>query len=393
MPLRVRLLATLGALTVFAIVSIVSGLDRASEYRPGAAKWVPDSFRVNAARELARQELASGQPRLASTDARNSVARDPVDARSIGLYGAALELSGEPASARTAFTVAGAMGWREPLTQLYWMSVAFDERNFRIASLRLDAVLRQNPDYPGHIELLAGFEAYPEGRDQLAKRLADAPGWRDAYFSESYALSPSAQILRADVARRLAQEHGVRDCPLVYNLVASLIAAREYETAHMVWQAHCRQPGDSPFLSDPGFSRADPTKHATAFDWTWSDDGAIGVDIGPKPGFSGRALTVESTSPRETAFATQMTVLPAGSYTASWQARDSDGKPAADVVFSVSCDKGIPQNRKATLRDVQSARWDAAFTIPAGCPAQWLSLRIAPGSRTVTVDDMTIAQR
>lgn len=390
---RNRLLAAWGALTVFAIASVVSGLDRASESRLGAAKWVPAPFRVSSARELARQQMANGHAALAIVNARSSVARDPADARSVGLYGAALELSGKATAAREAFTVAGAMGWREPLTQLYWMSVAFEERNFRVATLRLDAVLRQAPEYPGHMELLAAVEAYPEGREQLAKRLADAPAWRDSYFSESSALPPSSQILRAEVARRLAEAEGMRDCQVVGGLVTSLTRIREFASARMVWQAHCRHPEDSSFLSDPGFSRVDPKRHGTEFEWALSDDSAVGVMLGPKHGFSGRALTVESTSERETAFATQMTVLPPGTYTASWLARDSDGKPAADVGLSVSCNRDMPQNRQTTLRDPQTARWDATFTVTADCPAQWLSLRISPGTRTATIDDIAIAKR
>ncbi len=392
MRARTWQVCTLGALVLFSIAAVVSGLDRAAEYRPGAAHWVPEPFRASAARALAVNELAGGQPALAHAMARRSVANDPSDARSVGLYAAALQLSGRPVEARRAFAVSGAMGWREPLTQLYWMSAALDERNFRVASQRLDAVLRQAPDYPGHVEFLAGFEAYPEGRDQLADRLADAPSWRETYFSDSYSLSASSQILRADVARRLAARHGLRDCRLLSQLVASLLMTHAFETAHQVWQMHCRHPDDGPFLSDAGFSRADTTRRATDFDWIWSDDGAIDLVAEPKPGFTGRALRVESSSARETAFASQMTVLPPGNYTASWQARDNDGKPAADIALSISCDKDIPLNQRATLRDTTDARWEAPFTVPAECPAQWLSLRIAGGARAATIDNVAIVR-
>ncbi len=390
---RARLPLTLAAIALFAGAATVSGLDRASEVRPGLAPWVPQPFRVNAARALAKQQLTDNRPAVAIVEARRSLERDPADARSLGLYGAGLLVSGQLASARSVFTVSGKMGWREPLTQLYWMSIAFNERNFRVASQRLDAILRQAPDYPGHEQLLAEFEGYPDGRDQLAMRLADNPAWRAPYFAQSYAVSPSSQVLRADVARRLAQDRRVRDCPLVAPLTLSLAAVREFASARLVWQEHCRHPDDGDLLADGGFSRANPVKPATAFDWSWSDDGAIGMILGPVQGWSGQALTIESTSPRETGFAIQTLVLPAGTYAATWRARDASGATSADVGLSVTCDSAKPQNWEKTLRDPRTGQWEARFTVPAGCPAQWLSLRIAPGVKSVTVDDIAVMRR
>ncbi|MGE3689823.1 MAG: hypothetical protein AB7F98_00425 [Novosphingobium sp.] len=393
MRARNRLLASLGAVFLFAIASISSGLDRAGEYRPGLAEWVPALFRVDSARVLARKALAENRPVLAAGEARLSVVRDPIDARSLGLYGAGLQLSGKEAGARAAFAVSGSLGWREPLTQLYWMSVAFNEGNLRVAALRLDAILRQAPAYPGRDQLLAGFEAYPEGRAQLAKRLVDKPAWRDVYFGESFAISPSARILRADVARHLAEDEGRRDCPLIGPLLYQLAEAGEYATAHGVWRQHCRQADDGEFLADGGFSRANAVQPASAFDWAWSDDGALGISIAAVEGFAGMALTVESNSPRETGFATQMLVLPPGAYAATWRARDNAGQVSGDIRLSLSCDKSRPEDRVSTLRNARTGEWEALFTVPAGCPAQWLSLRIAPGIRIVTVDDVGVVRR
>lgn len=134
-------------IAIFALAALASGLDRISEYRPDGATAVPPPFRVNAARVLAGRALAANRLVEATEQARHAVRRDPADARSAGLLGSALLVSGDAAGAERAFTVSAAMGWREPATQLYWMSVALEQGDLEVASQRLDALLRQLPQF------------------------------------------------------------------------------------------------------------------------------------------------------------------------------------------------------------------------------------------------------
>lgn len=377
----------------FAALALVSGLDRMSSARPELAASVPAFFRVYAARASAEAYLAAGNPEAALPQAALAVRHDPIDARSISLLGSAHFALDDADGAQAAFTVAGKLGWREPLTQIYWMSVALGQGDYRVAAQRLDAILRQAPALVQRNDLLAELEASPQGRSELARQIVDAPIWRIPYFGEGYLLDRAAVARRAAVAENLSHDFGVRDCELVARLTKVQAALGDFAGARHVWRDHCLAPGADPLLGDGGFESASLTAQQTAFDWSWSDDGAIGIQLAPVAGFSGRALTVTTTGFGIRAFATRITVLPPGSYRARWRALTAVGEPASGITLSVACDAAARETRAATLIEPRTGRFEAGFAIPQDCPAQWLTFSIAPGSDMATLDDVAVQRQ
>jgi hypothetical protein len=393
MAARLRLAGGIAVAGLYAILALGSGLDRMSEDRPSLARHVPEFFQTFAARQLASDALQAQRPRDAIRPAMLAVQHDPADARSTGALGAAYYGANQSVRARETFSISGALGWREPLTQLYWMSAALEQGDLRVASPRLDAILRQTPQFEGRRQLLAPLEASPEGRAQLVRRLADTPWWRDDYFRDGYTLPLSGQSLRASVALGLVQDAGIRDCALVAPLTLSLASGGNNAGAHEVWRAHCMPPGEAGLIADGSFERASLTKRLTAFDWTWPEDGAIETALGPVPGFAGNALTVASTAPGKRAVATQLLALAPGRYRVTWRAASGPKQPATGISLSVTCERNERHQLAARLLDSRAARFAAEFDVPGTCPAQWLALIIAQGSEAATIDDVAIARR
>jgi hypothetical protein len=385
-----RLLAGGVAIACYAAAALGSGLDRMSEARPEMAVATPEVFHTFAARRLAFDDLRRNRPDSAVSHAQRAVQRDPLDAQSSGLLGAALLAAGKNDSARAAFTVAGALGWREPLTQSYWMGVALEQGDLRIAAQRLDAILRQAPQYEGRQQMVALFEASPEGREQLVERLADAPVWRGSYFQDVHQLSPLNRKLRAEVALRLSEDAKVRDCSLVSGLSSVLTNEADFALGHRVWRAHCLPPGQQGFVNNGGFEFSGLVRPKNAFDWVWTEDGAVELGLGQVPGFFGQALSLTNRAPGYRVGATQLMALAPGRYRVSWRARNVSGQPGTGISVSVACDPNALATLPAVPVNTRTEQFSAQFNITAGCSGQWLKLGIAEGGESVTVDDLVV---
>ena len=298
----------------------------------------PAPFRAEADRIAAQAALEAGDRSAALAAARQAVARDPADARPLGLLGEAALASGDRRLARRAFTVSASMGWREPLTQIYWLSAKLETGDFAAAGPHLDAFLRQAPGYPLRGVYLAPFDARPAGRAQLAELLARRPAWATRYFADTIDPASGDPLARSEVARLLASTHGVRDCALVAPVLEALLRFGRDTRAHALYRLHCASPGEAETPVDAGFERADPANPPTALDWHFPGEGAIGITAGPAPGMRGRALTVSSTAPITMVFAAaEPLALAPGSYRLTWRARDARGAPSPAIDVALSC--------------------------------------------------------
>ena len=80
--------------------------------------------------------------------------------------------------------------------------------------------------------------------------------------------------------------------------------------------------------------------------------------------------------------ARQLLLLPPGRYRFGFQTRSEGGASANDLSWTVVC---APDRRELLERRIApQASWKEAFgefTVPAGCPAQWLNLTARDGSR------------
>ena len=162
----------LGAVAAIAVLALGNGLDRASARNPDLARFVPGFLAAEAHRSTAATALQAGDKPLATAAAARAVASDPIDPRSTALLGASQLAAGQNVKADRSFRIAAKFGWRDPLTQIYFMNAALNAGQPRLAALRIDAVLRQAPNFPVRDMLLAQFEATPQGRAALAERLA-----------------------------------------------------------------------------------------------------------------------------------------------------------------------------------------------------------------------------
>lgn len=379
-------LALLGAVAVFTVLALGNGLDRAAARNPALAAWVPAPLRAEAWRAEAAVRLRAGDMQAALAAAHQAVQSDPVDPRSAALLGAGQLGAGRRADADRTFRVAAGFGWRDPLTQLYFMNVALSAGQPRLAALRLDAVLRQAPELPVRDMLIAQFAGLPDRRAALAERLALRPPWSDAFVRQVGQVPLPDLVARAELIGGLARP--AWGCDAIAPLTARLIQAGGVVQAQRLWLAHC--PTASTGVADPRFTARIAGRAPIPFEWNLPGSG----DVSAAPawqtgtGTSGLVAQVSGASPQPVAW--QLLVLAPGRYRLSWTAEARSGA-ARGAELSLTCN---PLGRSRILGAPVPggrARFAAVMTVDAACPGHYLTLWLAPDDQDTRFDALAIA--
>lgn len=370
-PLTRVALAALAA--VYAIAATGSGLDRIIAGTPSsspAAGSVPDLFADASLRRSAAIELSEAQFASAAELARKATIRSPLEPASTGLLAAVWLGQGKADHADKAFRVSGQLGWREPITQTYWMQAALLGGDLPVAVQRLDAILRQQPVKAADPALLAPFEHSEQGRTALARRLAENPGWTSVYLNPAVPISSEQLAQRAQVARLLANERRL-GCDGISRFVSTLIAQGAVIPAHDVWQLHC-PGGNGQMIADPDFASG-MGKDPSPFGWQKYSDGSINLRSDSRNG----GLVMENSAPFARNFARQMLVLAPGDYRLSWRATESDGSASERIEAFSGCPGETP--RRIETRPIADTRLSGVLRITGGCDGQFLTFRVRPG--------------
>ncbi|HOB13859.1 MAG TPA: hypothetical protein PKN09_06420 [Novosphingobium sp.] len=378
-------LVAIGGVLAFAALALANGFDRASAQRPALAVYVPAPFKAQAWRVESARALEAGDKDDATAAARAAVLADPVDPRSTALLGAAQLAAGERVKADRSFRIAARFGWRDPLTQLYFMNAALNAGEPRLAALRLDAVLRQAPNFPVRDMLLAQFLGSADARAALAERLALRPAWTFAFLNHASQLPLPEQQARAGIVAGMNPPWG---CDVVAPLVTRLVLSGAAGDAHQLWRAQC--PAAAELVADPHFAALPTGRAAIAFEWNLAASGDVSAmrsAVGGEPG-----LTVSASGPVPQPVAWQMLVLKPGRYRIGWTALAGDGSAAPGIGAALTCgpaDRNLIAAGPAPTGG--KGRFAAEVSVDASCPARYLVFWQTPGPGEARIDDVTLA--
>lgn len=148
-------------------------------------------------------------------------------------------------------------------------------------------------------------------------------------------------------------------------LLESLVTAGEYQKALAIWTAAAARPGTRAggTIYDAGFADADAP---APFNWT-----LMSSTVGLAERQPGARLHVIFYGREDGWLARELLLLRPGIYRMTMSA-SGNAADARALTWSVRCDRSQTPFAAVPL-DVASARsW--TFTVPAGCPAQWLEL-------------------
>lgn len=202
----------IAALAALGVVTALAQIDSRSRFAPELALLVPEPFRGFAQTRLAQQAMVLEQHDQALELARGLVRVRPLPAENLALLSQTALLAGEGDLGLAALEEAGKRGWREPFSQQAMAQAALLSGNAEAASLRIAALLATQALPQTMVQpLLDDLVATPEGRQALAKRLAEEGYWQSGFVQRGPALVTSAAYVDVIARARLL------DAPLACN--------------------------------------------------------------------------------------------------------------------------------------------------------------------------------
>jgi len=378
-----------GTFAVFALaalggVVVLSGTDRIASYAMRSPSLLGWPYDTGASTSRATQALIGDGPASAVPLIQRSIITDPLDSRIVGLLGRARLLAGDEAAAETAFRVSGELGWRDPNTQIYWMGEALKVGDTKVAAERLDALLRQFPNFEARDQLIAALFQSPDGKTELAKRLKLAPSWTEVFTNPSKDLPAEEVVGRGEVMRLVRR--GVFECAKSTRLVNSLIALDLVRDATALWRTNCLGP--TSLIYDGGFESIDTTQTTGGFDWQLSNRGDVDIQVeGATPG--SRRLQVTVNAANTVPVLSQLVVLSPGTYRLTWRNPDTEASAARAISVSLSCKLGISNALPGAPDDMAKDSYGQNFKLDSACSAQRLVFWLAPKA-PVHLDDVIL---
>ncbi|HXQ14012.1 MAG TPA: hypothetical protein VN814_05260 [Caulobacteraceae bacterium] len=360
-----------------------------------AVLWRGDSSDAVAA--LARKRLVGHDRDGAVRLAGRALQLEPLNASALTTYGFAMDQLGHQPQADAAMTLAGKLGWRDVLTQIWLFRRMLLAGDVEAALNHADALMRREDAVPAPVLAAVTVVARdPRTTDALARHLAQNPIWRGPFIAY---LSVHAQPPATDVAHALLSRLAKGPTPPTDDELAvflrSLVGAQKFAEAAQAWRDLTHGAGQTGLVYDGDFER---TPGQTPFDWTFDNGVGWTAAIASAPdGGHGQALRVEYDGVSMPKPVRQMLILPPGAYRLSGRVYSEGAAEPKMLAWGVLC-ATTGQVLGSAATPAAKGQWRGfavQVSVPdAGCPAQWLALSAAPGDMPADVaawyDDLTI---
>ena len=357
-------LLTTGALLLPNSLAVALGDDHPAL----AARIAPHNARLATA-------LAAGiggdprQPQIRQL-VQTALARDLTDLPGLELRAADLALSNRRDEAQRLFELSDRMSRRSLSTRLWLIQASVYRGDVEGALANYDIALKTSTEAPPILfPVLAKASADPTITVPLARLLDRPSDWRLSYFEWALADDPDLHSL-GEVMMAMHDRQLVSENKLDQRLIEQLVTKADFVQALRLKRRF--DPRPLPLLADAHF--ADPEAQFP-FGWSLVSDGSIGAERSLSS--NGAMLAYRATSPHSGQIAAQLLFLRPGQYgLATRTAAAATGKAP---LWSVTCGQA-DGSRLAELEQPMTLGSQAAsaFTVPAGCPAQWLALNIQP---------------
>ena len=376
--------AAVGGLIGLAIVALLSGSDRQAREFPSSPSYVGWPYDTGAARAKALLAFVRTGPASAIPYARRAILSDPISAQAVSILGRSQLYAQQFSAANRSFSVSGQLGWRETMTQIYWLDQALLGGDYQIGAQRLDAILRQAPLTEERDRFVSAIAATPEGRAALADRLKLAPIWAKPLMSEVWHLPADQVLQRVDLMRRTGK--GVWACADSEKISQRLIDLGLIDEAQSVWRLNC---GTSHSLVyDGSFEHFDTLKTTTAFDWQLFNRGDANISIAQDPS-GNRSLALEVTASITLPIVRQFVVLKPGRYRLVWHTPDTPQSQTKGLRVSLTCKSDLSFALGGMVIAGESDAWYQDFSIGNDCAGRQLIFWLAP-HLPVHLDDVSL---
>ena len=341
----------------------------------------PADARLQALQALALTQSALPLPAAHAADraeaarlARRALRRDPTAVAAVDALALLAAMEGHERQSRALFGYAMRLSRRSLPSQLWAIEDAVARGDIGSALIHYDIALRTSGQAPDLLfPVLAQAIADPAVRAALVTRMAARAPWGEAFMAHAADKGPdfaaTAALLGALARRGMAPPPYVRA-----SLIGRLVERGQYDAA---WRYYASgAPGAVRQTSRDRLFAAAHT-HPAAFDWTPLSSPGVSASLGSE-GVRG-ALSFTAAPSTGGPLARQLQVLPAGRYTLAGRSAGIDQPPGSQPYWSLTCPDGREAGRvEVSASNRNGGRFAGQLMVPAGCPAQWLTLQARP---------------
>lgn len=354
-----------------------------------AHRLAPGDGRITAilSEKLSNPEATPAERAEADRLAKLALRQDPTAVQAVATLGIDAQLRGDIARARRIFAYAQLLSRRDLRTQLWAIEDAVSRGDIAGALKQYDITLRTSTFAPDLLfPVLSGAIADPAIRTALIHTLAAKPAWTQS-FVEYVAIYGYVATNGLDPRNVFSLFVGLRRAgvPISENartvLVNALLSGKFHDDAWRYY-ASVRPGADRRISRDPRFAATLDTP--SLLDWVPIDDAGISASI--QHGDRGGVFDFFAPASVGGAMLRQMQLLPTGSYVLRGHSLDIDQPDGSRPYWTLACQDGRELGRVALPNSAQAGgNFAGRFTVPAGCPVQYLSLVAQPSDAVAGV--------
>jgi hypothetical protein len=374
-------LAWVVLLAGIAVLAILVQLDREARRTPWLASWVPVPFRGFAAEVLVRNEVGAGDPKAVLRDAVSLLARRPVPASHLSYLAQAEIRAGNQERGSQAIYLAAQREWRNAFAQQVIAQVALANGEPKIAAQRLYALWAITEGNAGNDaqlnQLTQAVLTEPDAQAEFGREIGGAVRWNRRFFKWGVEALPEQAFVTTIAHAQVA--HASFECGRLGDYARALYIAGKVDMAAMAWKGSCGI-GQASGEQDFRFHAIEGTAGSGPFDWVYQDTGVIDLQFLQSDDGRETWLQFANSDPVRRVVAFRFTRLAAGKHMALLDAVMNHALvSAADARISMRIDCVDANGDMTFATQLPASAEEVAFSVPAGCPAQRLTLIVQRG--------------
>lgn len=333
-------------------------------------------------RRAAEAEFAAGiedeDPRRvenAAVLAREALARAPFDVRALRVVGLTEAQGDREAAADEILTLAGNWSLRDDPAHAWLVEYRLRRGDYASSFAHADTLVRRREDIRPSVFRLFTAAATQDAARALPEvaALVDArPPWRQSYLDSLYTNVEGLQVA-ANLAVLLQRGKAPLTNQELSQLYMHLLDKSQIEAVRVL-RAELNRP---PIRSVSNGDFAD-TEAPEPFQWRLAQAAGAVVEIVPdEERQANPALRIAYDGYSVLTFAEQLLFLAPGQYRLTGEARAEVAGESRNLIWTLTCSPNDHRILMATAVSPSAAGWSpvfADFTVPAGCPGQWLRL-------------------
>ncbi|WP_066584606.1 hypothetical protein [Sphingomonas pruni] len=336
-----------------------------------------NALSVDANERLKTVELGAPAAQLAA-DSKRILEHSPYEVVALRNIGIITASNDDEKGAAKLLGLAARLSLRDYLTHAWLLDYRFRTNEVAPAVKEADILLRQDDqNWPVILPALIALTRDPRIIHPLATTLARRPYWRSTFLTRLGSDNPHPEVTFALLTRlkAIGSAAGKDELDTYFTNSADRVSPRELFAQWTALLPPSAAAAGKGLLREGDFTGLDASP---PFNWRLYPRDGVYAERGKGPAGMGNALYVSYSGERETVFANQELVLPAGHYRFAGRVYAEDAIEAGVFRWSIACmtkgATGILATVPINPAPGQLGRYSVEFNVPSKCDQQVLAL-------------------